>query len=354
MRLWQLHNFTPFPVVSQFEKDHHAASFWGVWAKATFDIGADGRLRLAVEQDPLHPAPIMSDTGPFALADTDLTLPKSATDILVEADSKPPRRHDPTTPYDVKVSLGNWVKSLTVHPSREWKKPRLMGTGISILGDTDPSIPLSYDQGYGGTVLIDNEPHRFEANPAGLGYHPDPKAPRYGPRLTYADDDWLGPKSTPRPAGFGPIARQWLPRAELAGTFDTDWMQLRAPLMPKDHNTEWRHAAPTDQRYDGLVQGGETVRFNNVKDAIDFTLPQISFHVESHFRGKWIVHDMQVQTVTLRPTQGQVTMCWCGILPIGAAAFDVALRETQVSISKSSGFSVDAQQAARFHEKEAS
>lgn len=354
MRLWQLHNFTPFPVASQFEKDHHAASFWGVWVKATFDVGTDGRLRLAFEQEPLHPAPIMSDNGPFALADNDITLPKSATDIIVIADSTPPNGHDDAAPYTVNVSLGTWTKSLVVHPPRDWKKPRLMGSGITISEGSDPSIPLSYDQGYGGTVFNDGEPDHFEENPAGIGYHPDPQAPRAGPRLTFPDDPWLGPKSTPRPAGLGPIARQWLPRAQLAGTFDTDWMQLRAPLMPEDHDPEWRHAAPVDQRYDGFVQGGENVRFDNMKAAVDFTLPHIGFHVESHFRGKWVRHDMQVQTVTLRPTQSQVTKCWCGVLPIGAAGFDVALRETQVSISKSSGFSVDAQQSARFHEREAS
>src|SRR5207302_3596070 len=44
----------------------------------------------------------------------------------------------------------------------------------------------------------------------------------------------------PRPAGFGPIARDWVPRVEFAGTYDEKWEQERLPLLARseEHTSE--------------------------------------------------------------------------------------------------------------------
>ncbi len=342
MQLWELHNATPFAAAAQFERDEKAAAYWCVWIKATFDVAADGRVTLSDAQEPLLTAPETDDAG-LLLADVDQFLPKAATDILMDAMSRPPEDWKRASAYPVAASVGDWHKALTVRPAADWRWMK----GAQVREDSAPAIPLSYAYGFGGTITdADGNEERFEANPAGAGF-----APRAGrkdvvpaPRLFHKGERWKGPKDRPRPAGFGPIARHWLDRAKLAGTFDTDWMQTRAPLLPKDHDPAFRHAAPVDQRYPGHLQGGEEVRLVGVDwsgaAAPAFALPRLDFTVDSHFRGRWVAHRMQIDTLHLRPTTGQFTLCWCGTLPIGAARHDVALRETQISLRKGTGFAV--------------
>lgn len=352
MRLWQLHNHTPFSVEAQFQKDHTPASFWCVWIKATFEIAETGRLSLAQDQDPLEQAPVPDEGGQGLVADGDFYLPKAATDLLFQASATLPAGADPHAPYVASVAVGDWSKALRVEPARLWRKQRL-GLGRLDIEDEQADVPLSYDQAYGGTYTdADGVTHRFEDNPAGCGYVPsDAERPDMlrAPRLFYRDESWSRPRHRARPAGLGPISPAWPSRAALAGTFDTDWRQLRAPILPTDHNPEWRQSAPRDQRYGGHIQGGEAVRFENIRGGRDFVLPRLDFRVESRFRGAWVAHEMRVQTLMVSVGAGRVSMVWCGAMPIGAAALDVALSETHVTLTQSSGFQVSPGQAGQFY-----
>ncbi len=343
MQLWELHNATPFAATAQFERDEKAAAYWCVWIKASFDVGDDGRVRLAAEQAPLVTQPQTDEAG-LLLADVDLSLPKSATDILVQGESAPPKDWRQGTAYPVAAAVGGWSKVLTVRPAATWRWMK----GAQVNDDSAAGIALSYAQGFGGTITDEaGQEQRYEPNPVGKGFAPDAgRGDRVAaPRLFHAGEVWKGPKDRPRPAGFGPIARHWLDRANLAGTFDTDWMQTRAPLLPKDHDPAFRHAAPKDQRYDGHLKGGEVVKLTHIAwgdggTAPEFTLPVLDFAVDSHFRGAWVPQDMRIETLALDPGQKQFSMCWCGALPVGAVQNDIALRETQISLRRSQGFTV--------------
>ncbi len=352
MQLWELHNATPFAATAQFERDEKAAAFWCVWIKATFNVDADGRVRLASEQRPLVAAPVVDDAG-LLQADTDLSLPKSATDILLDGDSLPPKDWTRGTAYAVAAKVGDWSKTLTVRPAATWRWMK----GAQVHEDSTPGIPLTYTLGFGGTVTdAAGQEISHEPNPAGLGFAPGAgRGDRVAaPRLFYKGETWKGPKDRPNPAGFGPIARHWLDRANLAGTFDTDWMQTRAPLLPKDHDPAFRHAAPSDQRYDGYLKGGEAVQLTHIAwgdggHAPAFKLPVLDFAVDSHFRGAWVPQLMQIDTLAMYPRDRQFSLCWCGTLPVGAVKNDVALRETLISLRSSQGFAVPPEMMDAFY-----
>ena len=48
----------------------------------------------------------------------------------------------------------------------------------------------------------------------------------------------------PRPAGFGPIAAHWQPRAASRGTYDERWKRDRQPLLPDDFDDRFYQCAP--------------------------------------------------------------------------------------------------------------
>ena len=199
---------------------------------------------------------------------------------------------------------------------------------------------------------------RCEANPVGKGSAPEAGRGVHvaAPRLFYPQQDWRGPKDQPRPAGFGPVGRHWRDRAALAGTFDTAWMQTRAPLLPRDHDPEFRQATPRDQRFAGHLRGGEPVALRGVRwgsagtvPAPAFALPHVQFEVETFFRGAWRPQPMQIDSVVIDAPARQVRLCWCGALAIGAAAHDIALRETRISLRSARGFAVPAGRVDQFY-----
>ncbi|MDE9430167.1 DUF2169 family type VI secretion system accessory protein [Xenorhabdus bovienii] len=53
-----------------------------------------------------------------------------------------------------------------------------------------------------------------------------------------------------QPQGMGFIGRPWLPRRQLAGTYDADWLTHRHPYLPKDFDFRYWNGAPTDQQID--------------------------------------------------------------------------------------------------------
>ena len=98
------------------------------------------------------------------------------------------------------------------------------------------TMPITYERAYGGPGVA--------RNPIGVS------ADRKGPLASIAS-----PESRERPAGFGPIAREWSPRRDaLKGYREADGRVEVPDAMP------WAalHAAPEDQRID-FLRGDEWI-----------------------------------------------------------------------------------------------
>jgi hypothetical protein len=117
----------------------------------------------------------------------------------------------------------------------------------------------------------------------------------------------------PRPAGFGPIPREWLPRANLAGTYDEKWEQSRHPLPPLDFDERFFQCALEDQWVSKPLKGGEWVELRNLtpEGVLRFRLPRVALGFESRFStGERMRHRPKLHTVILEPDDRRVVMVW--------------------------------------------
>lgn len=89
MRMWQLSNFTPFPVIAGFERDAQGHSHYVVTISASFRIDAAGRAWFDADQPPPLQSPQFLENDPEGLltADADQGLPHPGIDILLAADA---------------------------------------------------------------------------------------------------------------------------------------------------------------------------------------------------------------------------------------------------------------------------
>jgi hypothetical protein len=142
-------------------------------------------------------------------------------------------------------------------------------------------------------------------------------------------------------------------RSKLAGTFDDNWAKTRAPLLPQDHNPEYRSSVPPDQRYSGFLVGGERVEMRNISGVDNnpipgFTLPTLGFEVLTRLDGAWVPTPMTIQALVLRPSSGTFTLMWCGAIPIGSPANDVKIQQSTIVLKTSSGFTVTPEDVPAF------
>ena len=151
-------------------------------------------------------------------------------------------------------------------------------------------------------------------NPVGVGLFARSKHAIDAPLPNFEDPDQLlrGLGDLPAPRGFGPIARAWLPRRELAGTHDDAWVQTRAPLWPEDLDLRFFCAAAPGLCAVPHLRGGENVRMIGVHPDGDiaFTLPEL------RLQAKLVAGDhspraaMVLDALMLEPDAGGFTMIW--------------------------------------------
>ena len=90
--------------------------------------------------------------------------------------------------------------------------------------------------------------------------------------------DW---NERPPVAVFGLVARAWLPRRALAGTYDKRWTEERSPLLPEDFDERFFSGAPADQVIIPHLRGGEPVALSNCTPdgLLSFELPRVTLSV---------------------------------------------------------------------------
>lgn len=101
-----------------------------------------------------------------------------------------------------------------------------------------------------------------ERNPIGLGL--DLSAGQSAPQLEVSLDKPYkgGPIEQYPPVSLTPVARSWLPRRRLAGTYDDDWLDQQWPLPPKDFDFAYWNCAPADQQIDYPDPGAQITLLN--------------------------------------------------------------------------------------------
>lgn len=219
-----------------------------VIAKIAWSVSSRGRCRPLVQGAPVrfsdvsHDPLVMTGLASYpsrssARIPCDIIDEKPGTDVILTGTATPPEGRA-VTEMDVSLRMETSRRTLA-------KTVRVYGTRVYYAAPTGP-IPgpparlhptkLRYELTYGGP----EEPR----NTLGIGAVRD-RRDLVG-RLAPPIEDPSAPLTSraPAPAGFGPLAPDWSPRRELAGTYDDTWRRTRAPIRPIDYDA--RHASAAD------------------------------------------------------------------------------------------------------------
>jgi len=299
--MWAVDNRTPYAVQRAFLRNREGAEVWVVVVRATFEISEDGSLTLAEKQQPVVEIPeYLGEPGRSSLRyDTDLVLDKPATDVLLHGHAcAPPDRK--ATRVTVGMQVGPLLKQLEVWGDRSFVEGAF---GVEPSAPVPfARMPIVYERAFGGcdprSGAIDPR------NPVGTGSQRRRSARDRVPNV-------VDPRDESRPAGFGPIARDWEPRRSLAGTFDQRWEDTRFPLFPRDLDERFFQCAPSDQQSQRLA-GGERVVLQNLTSGglLRFRLPLVRLAFATHLDDEVVEHRGALHTVILEPDHSCVQLVW--------------------------------------------
>ena len=316
--MWSIDNRTPYAAGKSWGRDKDGVHQWIVSVKATFDLPADGRLRLCDEQ----PAPLLvpeyhGEPGLSSLRyDSELVAAKPGTDILVNGSAHAPQGR-PSSEFVVGLQAGRVRKTLLVRGNRCWEKGAF-GRRISRARPVT-SVPLVYERAFGGydASASDVREHCLDSrNPVGCGLTDAAVGPG---ELALPNFEYPGGRpAKDGPAGFGPLDAQWSPRRELMGTYDAAWQATRLPLLPNDWHPDSQMCAPADQRPSNPFWGGEPVELLNLSagGVLRFTLPRIHLAFTTEIDGRVEEHRGRMASVIVEPDASRLMMVWTTTLAV--------------------------------------
>jgi hypothetical protein len=302
--------------------------------KGTFGMPSDGdEPALTAEQLPLTMADeFTGEPGMSApLRETDFAHRKLMCDVLLNGSAHAPGRR-PSERVTVGLRVGAMTKMFDVVGDRVWWRGAL---GIAPLPPRAFVImPISFDKAFGGTEPDSSNRgvRTYERNPIGKGFgtgredvggKPLPNTEELNRPVTDPTGEYV-------PMSFGPIGRNWWPRRRHAGTYDSKWLETRAPFWPPDFSYRYFQSAPDDQQIP-FPSGGEPVVLQNLTpDGLrTFTLPRITLPVLFvPRRGPDKLAEAVIDTLLLEPDFNRFTLTWRANLPLRRNCFE--LKETIV------------------------
>jgi hypothetical protein len=306
--MWRLVNRTPYAARHAFLRGRDGAEVLVVAVKATFSLGR--KLEIAKTQLPVLDAPVYfgEPRNSSLRFECDFALEKQSTDVLVHGHAY--ARGGPSVAVDTSLRVGTVIdKTVRAVGDRVWERS---------LGTLAPSTPvpfermsLRYERAFGG----DGD----DRNPVGVGWFSTAEQAR-GAQLPNLEDprspgtSW---KHRPTVSGYGPIARDWLPRRARAGTHDDRWLAERHPLVPADFDARFHQCAPDDQQVLGHLHGGETFELRNVTRSglLSFALPHVRIGVTTRMSGSLHRLAISLHTVVVEPDERRLVMVWGASLP---------------------------------------
>ncbi len=328
----QLKNYTPFPASMAVFSNRDGVECAYAAVKATFQLSATGIVP-AAQQMPLIATDVYwgePDKSSLRAA-AELTLPKTATDILLQGYAVAPREN--TRVAEVSLKVGSLSKTLRVFGDRRWQKTDFGWEATS--PEVWEQTPLRWELAFGGVAPpVDGEPPEFESrNPVGRGFNGRDERYWEGLPLPNIEDPaqlMRHPSDRPSPAGCAPIAPSWSPRREYAGTYDEAWQARRAPYLPLDFDDRFLQVAPMGLIAPGYLSGGEAVEVAgcSVGGPLRFILPACTWLMVFDFDGQQRRETPKLETVSIEPNSGRVQMLWRAGIRVDKQL--LKLREVQV------------------------
>lgn len=312
-------NNTHFPASPFFHMDATGAESLVIVVKGTWSIRNGKGLVVAEEQTPIRHAPeYHGDPGSSSLRyDTDMVPQKPGTDCVLLGHAWAPAAG--ATQVDVSLVVGLVRKTVRVFGERIWIKC----LGIVSMSRPAPfeRIPLVYERAFGGadTSWTDPKHHEFcLENPVGKGFVGRKSKKELDntrlPNLESPAQLIRKPKDRPVPAGFGPIAPYWRPRAGYAGTCDDNWRRHVRPLPPEDLDIRFYSSASPGLVAGNYLAGNEQVLVEGAhgRGRLIFDLPGITPRVTVRRTGSSDDLAMRLDTLIVEPDEEMLTLVWRG------------------------------------------
>ncbi|MFT3784282.1 MAG: DUF2169 domain-containing protein [Nibricoccus sp.] len=336
--MFQVDNKTPFEAkLALLPNPEGVECAYGI-VKASFGIGADGKLRALEKQLPIALSdsywgdPIVTSLKQAG----EVTLAKPSTDILLCGHAYAPRAE--ATAMDVRLAVAEVVKTLRVFGDRAWQ------CGFFGWKPSAPKpfekIPLRWEFAFGGTVIAPEDENNREyepCNPVGRGLLPKcTKAEWEGRLLPNLEDPRTliaGPKDRPAPACFAPVCPYWEPRKAYAGTYNEVWRKQRAPYLPKDFDSRFLQVAPRDLITPKYFKGGEPVEVVGATPGapLRFKLPDPIVDVAFHFNGTARAEPVNLDTVCIEPDERRMSLVWRSCLVVDKKPHALSAMEVRLS-----------------------
>jgi hypothetical protein len=218
---------------------------------------------------------------------SDLCITKPGTDVIVVAAAHAPGDR-PVPSFDASVRVGPLEKAVRVFGLRVWESG---GAGISSPRPTR-RVELRYDHAWGGLDTSDaKRPLEEPRNPVGTGIARDPGTLTHKPAPSIEDPAHIigSTRTKPPPAGLGAIGRHWEPRRRYLGTYDSAWLEQRAPLLPLDHDDRVNLCASPGLIAVPPLAGGEAAVLLNLTPgggSVSFGLPRTRVLVTLEAKGR--------------------------------------------------------------------
>ena len=220
----------------------------------------------------------------------------------------------PVTSVTVNVRIGACSRDAVVFGDRRWRR----GVVETIASAPVPfeRLPLTYERSFGGFVDEGSARDRKAAdrNPVGLGLYTGGPAARDRALPNIEDPRALIGSShdRPLPIGFGPVARSWMPRRSLAGSFTTEWVAERAPLWPRDVDPNFFVAASPGLHATPRLTGGEAVELVGLHPdgVMRFALPTHRLVARFDAAGRSLRRQLVLDTIMFDTDALTVTLIW--------------------------------------------
>ena len=305
-------NVTPFPPFFFSNIDHADKVFHIIVFKGTFEYKPNEVMKPCQFQDELVTADRYHDDDDTAsiLHESDVVPFKPRSDIIVTGHSYAPGGL-PMESWGTRVVVGQHQKALAIHGERHWRK---RGLGWS-LSRPEPtlSVPLRYEYAYGGSWGTGNKTTYYEQNPVGMGFAGFGKFEYQSiqaPQIESIEDPVQEFGKHYRPEGFGFIGKGWLPRRELVGTTDDEWLQNEHPSLPYDFDFSFYNGAHPDLIYPGMLRGDEPITLINLHPqyrTIKTRLPGLMIGARIN---KAVVARAYLDTLILEPENLRAHLTW--------------------------------------------
>lgn len=310
----QFINYTPFPHLVFESRTHDDRVFGVIVLRGTFRFIPGQILRPSPTQErvSLHNVYRGDPFSSSLISEADLAPHKPNSDIHINAIAHSPGGV-PRTEWPVRIRVGKNTKDLLVRGPHEWRYTRIGGWSL-----TAPrpciSVPIVYENAFGGCFQNEAQPLRNETNPAGTGWIPI-TAPREGtiraPQIVAIDEPEHQPGGQYIPQGCGPIPPHWSLRLTKAGTFDEQWRLARAPRLPNDFDECFYNSAHPDLTYDGYLIGGEDIELFGVTPRVHplrATLPKYGIYAVTRYtNGIRRAFELLLDTVFLDVASGDLS-----------------------------------------------